>query len=97
MRHHFDMTDGVKRVVAVLSWDNPGFDLELSLGRGTCPHHGKQVAAVRSTTSPIVVNYTVPAGEDAPKGQWFAHIRLMNPNKVLGKQMSYATKGFVIK
>jgi hypothetical protein len=97
MRYHFDMTDGVKRVVAVLNWDNPDFDLELSLGRGTCPHHGKQVAGVRSTRSPIVVHYTVPAGEDAPKGQWFAHVRLMNPDKVLSKKTSFAVKAFVLK
>lgn len=98
LRYHFDMTDGTKRVVAVLSFDDkPGFDLELALGHGMCPHHGKQVVGVHSTSSPIVAHYTVPAGETVTKGQWFAHVRLMNADKVLGKETAFSIKAFVLK
>jgi hypothetical protein len=98
MRYHWELGEGVRRVLAVLSWDRPGgFDLELAVGMGVCPHHGKKLAAARSTTSPLEVLYTAPAGETVQRGQWFAHVALMNPGRVLGKRTSFSIKAFQLR
>lgn len=95
LRYHWDQNDPARKVLAVLTWDQPGFDLELALGRGTCPHHGEQVAAGHGTSSPVVVAHE--AQDSLPTGQWFAHVRLLNEGAVLGKETAFAIRAYVLR
>jgi hypothetical protein len=97
LRYHWDMADGVKKVVSILVWDEPGFDLEFALGRGTCPHHGTTAAEKRSTSSPIIVTHAAPEGQSLPTGQWFAHVRLKNPQSMLGKSTAFTIRAYSTK
>jgi hypothetical protein len=97
LRYHWEMAEGVKKVVAILIWDEPGFDLELSLGRGTCPHHGTTAAEEHSATSPIIISHAAPEGQALPAGQWFAHVRLENPQSLLGKSTSFSIRAYSTK
>jgi hypothetical protein len=86
-----------KRVLAILTWDKPGFDLELSVGQGTCPHHGKQVAAKQSTTSPITLLHDPGDGKALDSGQWFTHVRLQNPDQMRGKETPFAIRAYQLR
>lgn len=97
LRYHWDQNDPVRKVLAILSWDQPGFDLELAVGRGTCPHHGEQVAADHNTASPLVVSFEAPAGAPLAAGQWFAHVRLLNAAAVLGKETAFSVRAYVMR
>jgi hypothetical protein len=98
LRYHFDLAEGAREVLAILTWDQPGFDLELALGRGTCPHHGEQVAAEHGTGSPVIVSHRVAAeGATLPTGQWFAHVRLLNADKVLGQETPFSVRAYVMR
>jgi len=97
LRYHWDQNEPARKVLALLTWDQPGFDLELALGRGTCPHHGEQVAAGHGTSSPVVVTHEAP--DSLPTGQWFAHVRLINESgsAVLGKETAFQVRAYVLR
>lgn len=97
LRYHWDNKDGVKKILTILQWDKQGFDLELALGQGTCPHHGTKVADRRSTSSPIALVYEPPPDKPISSGQWFAHVRLMNPDQVVGQETSFSIKAFLFR
>jgi len=97
LRYHWEMAEGARRVLAVLTWDKPGFDLELALGRGTCPHHGESVGDKHATSSPVVLTHEAPAGQTLPTGQWFAHVRLMNEKQVSGKETAFSVRAYTMR
>lgn len=97
LRYHWDIGAEVRRIVAVLTWDKPDFDLELAIGWGMCPRHGKQVGSAHGSVSPVIVHYTIPKGQDAQQGQWFAHVRLLNHEKVLGRETAFTVKAFQLR
>ncbi len=95
LRYHWDMPAGVKRVLGILSFTGAGFELELALGTGTCPHHGTAVAKQVGSTSPITLVHEAAATLEP--AQWFAHVRLLNPEKVPGRQARFAVRAFMIR
>jgi hypothetical protein len=96
LRYHFDLGEGVKRVLTVLSWTGEGFDLELALGQGTCPHHGRTHARRTSKSSPVALLHA-PEGGSLTGGQWFAHVELKNPSEVAGKEADFSVKAFLLR
>lgn len=98
LKYHWDMPDGVKQVIGVLSWDKPGYELELALGTGTCPHSGTTAVKQTAKVSPAVA--TFGDGKQAlTKVQWFAHVDLKNrsESKLLGTQTPFSVKAFLLK
>jgi len=96
-RHHWDMPTGVKRVLALLTWPGEGFELELALGTGTCPHHGARLAHTQGLRPPLSLLYQPPDGKPAEVTQWFAHVRLLNPEKVGGRQTDFSVRAFMFR
>jgi hypothetical protein len=96
-RHHWDMPDGVKKVLAVLTWPGNGFELELAVGTGTCPHHGTRIAHTQGVRSPLSLVYEPPNGKSADLTQWFAHVRLLNPEKVAGQETAFTVRAFLFR
>jgi hypothetical protein len=97
LRYHWDMSEGTKKVLAILSWERAGFDLELALGRGACPHHGETVAKQHATRSPLILLHEGPADGTAPAGQWFAHVRVLNPEQLLGQETPITLRAYVLR
>lgn len=98
LRYHFDLGEGVKRVLAVLTWEGgEGFDLELALGQGTCPHHGTARATRTGRSSPVTVLHAAPEGQTLAAGQWFAHVDLKNASEVAGKEAPFSVKAFLLR
>jgi hypothetical protein len=97
LRYHWDMPIGVTKILAVLSWDKPGFKLELALGMGVCPDSGTVAIRKESETSALLVTYPESGTAALKQGQWFAHVQLMNSSKVLGKKTPFKVIGYLLK
>lgn len=97
LRYHWDMPAGVTKILAVLSWDKPGFKLELALGMGTCPDSGTVATRKESETSPLLVTYPESGSAALASGQWFGHVQLMNSTQVLGKNTPFKVIGYLLK
>ncbi len=97
LRYHFDVQDGVKRILAVLTWSGESFALELALGEGTCPHHGTAHATRTARSSPLSVLHAAPEGKTLAAGQWFAHVALKNASEVAGKEAPFGVKAFLLR
>ena len=97
LRYHWDMPAGVTKVLAVLSWDKPGFKLELAIGMGNCPDSGTVASRKESETSPVLVTYPESGAAALATGLWFGHVQLMNSTKVLGKQTPFKIIGYLLK
>jgi len=97
LRYHFELGEGVKRVLAVLTWTGEGLDLELALGQGTCPHHGKTHAVGTGRRSPVTVLHAAPEGERLTAGQWFAHVDHKNEGEAAGKEAPFSVKAFLLR
>lgn len=95
LRYHFRMSDGAKRMLAILTWERPGVELELAAGLGQCPHHGTTLARQTSARSPIVLDLAVPP--DAPPERWFCHVRLTNAERVLGTETPFSVRAFTFR
>jgi hypothetical protein len=96
LKHHWTMPGGVKKVIALLHWDVPGFKLELQIGVGECPDNGTTAAKAESEISPTVVEWGPASGTIPANAMWFAHVQLMNSAKVLGKETPFSLKAFLI-
>jgi len=97
LRYHWDMADGPKRVLAIVSWSGEGFEWELAVGTGTCPHSGVTMAQIRATRSPASLVYEAAEGKPITAGQWFAHLKLLNPERVAGKSASFDIRAFLLR
>ena len=97
LRYHWDMLAGVTKIITVLTWDKPGFKMELALGMGTCPHSGTTAIKKESETSPLLVSYPETGTAALTTGQWFAHVQLMNGTSVLGQQTPFKVIGYLLK
>jgi hypothetical protein len=98
-RYHFDMTAGVKQVLGLLTWSGggEGFELELAMGTGTCPHSGRQLAHTQSAHSPLVVRYRPTSGELQAGQQWFAHVRAAKPDAADRRSASFRVRAFLLR
>lgn len=99
LKFHWMMGTGFKQAIGLLFFDNTsdGFNLELALGVGTCPHSGTTAKKLAGKTSPVVVIYPDAPGNALGSGQWFAHVDLMNPKDVLGKNTPFNIKVYLLK
>ncbi len=97
IKKHYEMPDGVTKVIALLGWDQPGFKLELTIGVGECPDNGVIAAKGESPTSPVAVEYAPKTGTIPKAAMWFSHVQLMNPNDVLGKDTPFWLKTYLLK
>jgi hypothetical protein len=97
LRYHWDMGEGVKRLLALLAWQGEGFELELAVGRGSCPHQGQRLAGRRGSRSPIAVEHAAPESGSLGGGQWFAHVALENPARVAGRETSFSVRAFLLR
>jgi hypothetical protein len=97
-RYHWDMTAGVKQVLGLLTWTGggDGFELELALGTGSCPHSGRQLAHAQSARSPLTVLFRPSSGE-LPAGQWFAHVRAARPDAADRRSASFRVRAFLLR
>jgi hypothetical protein len=87
-KHHFYIRwPDVKKVVGVLTWDQPGWTFEWSCGTGFCPHSGVKLADVTGDTGELVVEYASPEGNFTQGEQWFLHIKPMNPEDHKGQDL----------
>lgn len=96
-RHHWDMPDGIKRILGVLTWPGDGFELELAVGTGTCPHHGRSLAQTQGGRSPLSLVYEPRDRKSADVTQWFAHVRLLNPERVAGRESAFTVRAFMFR
>ena len=78
-KHHWNMTAGAVKLKAILTWDDTQWYLEFSVGTGECPDKGETKALGSSNSGRITLEYMDPEGQYLEEGQWFAHIKVMNP------------------
>lgn len=97
LKHHYEMPDGINKVIGVLGWDKPGFTLELMIGVGECPDNGTVAAKGESTSSPAAVEYATPSGTIPKAAMWFSHVQLKNSTEVLGQETTYTLKTYLLK
>lgn len=80
VKHHFDMPEGVHRLVVTGTWDTD-WNMELDAGIGFCPDSGTSYAEDYNATGELTIEVTpdmVDAGVETFTGgvQWFAHFGL---------------------
>lgn len=99
LRYAYDMSAGVSQIINVLSWDKPGFELELAIGVGLCPDSGTTAVKKQSKTSPVVIAYPEKVTGKLGTGQWFAHVELMNPTDtaISGKETPFKVETYMLK
>lgn len=99
LKYHWDMPTGVTQIIVLLGWDNSTnvYELELALGKGTCPDSGTTAVRKQSKDSPLPVPYPDKVAGNLGTGQWFAHVQLMNSTKVLGTETPFTLTGYLIK
>ena len=97
LRYHWTMPAGVTKLLAVLSWDKPGFKLELAVGLGNCPDSGTVATRKESETSPVLITYPESGTAALKQGMWFGHVQLMNSTKVLGLKTPFKIIGYLLK
>ncbi|MBN1945592.1 MAG: hypothetical protein JW797_07935 [Bradymonadales bacterium] len=76
-RLHFTMPSGITRVMAVIQWDRPEWDLELAIGTGICPHQGVRYAYDEAFGGQLIVTHTAEelSLSEYPQGEtWFLHL-----------------------
>lgn len=97
LKYHWQMAKGVKRVIAMLTWREPTFDLELAIGMGECPDHGTLAAKGQSKDAPLVVTFG-QGGPDLGTGTWFAHVAFMNVSDKAthGKSGTFSIKTYLL-
>lgn len=94
---HWTMPADIKKVIGVVSWDNPEFDnMEGAVGTGWCPHSGTKAADATATTSPVVVEYSDPNGAKLAQVQWFLHAGAVDETPLVGKTTKMTFKGFLL-
>lgn len=96
LKYHWQLTKGFKRIVAVLSWDNPTFELELTIGAGECPDSGTVAELGQSKDSPLAVSYG--STQELATGMWFAHVDYKNRTDTAthGKDTTFAVKAYLL-
>ncbi len=99
LRYAYDMPAGVSQIINVLTWEKTGFELELAIGVGTCPHSGTTAAKKQSKTSPVVISYPEKITGKLGTGQWFAHVDLMNTTDtaISGKETPFNVETYLLK
>lgn len=89
-KDHWDMPEGMVAVVATLSWESSGWDIEFSIGTGECPDSGMIYDMDSASAGPVTVVYVINEDEDVlATGQWFFHIRYDNVDQHRGDAFSY--------
>ncbi len=97
LRYHFNVGEGIKKIIALLFWEMPDCEIEFALGQGTCPHHGKTKAKRTGRNSPIVLDFSADYNQTITPGQWFAHLRVPALDKHLGKEIPFSIKAFLLR
>lgn len=86
VKHHFEMPAGATKVKVTFTWD-PKWELEASIGTGTCPHSGEMLEAETTSSGEVTLEYEDEAG--LTEGQWFAHFSVPDVNAHRGESCSY--------
>lgn len=99
LKFGYMMPAGIAQIINVLTWEKEGFELELAIGVGTCPHSGTTAAKKQSKTSPIVIAYPEKVTGKLGVGKWFAHVDLMNKTdaKISGKETKFKVVTYLLK
>ncbi len=87
-KHHWDMEDGIKKVVARLEWTDTSWQFEFSIGTGECPDSGQAKESGSGNNGTIILNYGDEEG--LAEGQWFAHIRSLDKESHRGEECKYS-------
>ncbi len=95
--HHW-MNDGASsRVIAVVTWDEDkesGWDVELAVGTGSCPHGGTTFGEVEMTGGGVGID-VAPDTSFVAAEQHFSHIRVVNPTDHLGDTLEFEMRVYL--
>lgn len=95
VKFHWDMPEGVKRVIAVHEFDNPAFEERFTIGIGGCPHSGYPATDVVSKISPVALDFVPPPDGMIPAEMWFSHAGPDNEAEVLGQTAKVSFKTYI--
>jgi hypothetical protein len=88
-KYHWTMPAGMHRVVATLTWTEPGWMLDYSVGTGWCPDSGIAKADLFEDDGFIILDYT---SEAELAGTWFVHMGAKNAADMKGKSAPYVAQ-----
>jgi hypothetical protein len=112
---HWNNPTGVHTILAILNFTTPAgqvnWDIGLSVGRGICPHRGRQYGdEVAALTGPITVQVSStelspPVDEFLATGpvpdplvdQYFVHLRPNNAGEHVGEALPYRVDVFLLQ
>lgn len=93
-KHHWDMEEGIGKVVAKLQWSDTSWEFEFSIGTGECPDKGVEKMSESGNNGTIVLTYKE---ENLPQEEWFAHIRCISPENHRGGNCDYTIEVTIFK
>lgn len=76
--HHWDMPISTIRITVILLWQSDNWNLQLDVGTGDGPNSGNIKSTKSGSTGTISISYS--GSGDLETGQWFAHIKILNPD-----------------
>ena len=91
LKYHFTMPAGMKRVVAVLTWEAAqGFNLNFSTGTGFCPDSGDMKLKTIKSGGEAVLQYS--PGSALEQMPWFIHLGAENAADMKGKSLAFKAR-----
>jgi len=100
--HHWTNPAGIREIISVVTWivptGSPAWMLESTLGTQWCPHSGEVLPGAReeADTSPILTRAASESGT-FEEGQFFAHLKPMNPDELKGLNLPYEFKVYLFE
>jgi hypothetical protein len=97
LKYHWTMPSSIHQILAVITWDQKSFELELKLGVGECPDNGTTYATEDVAASPgVAVFPDQPQTSSFGNATWFAHVAPTNASSNLGKSTSFSIKAYLL-
>ena len=87
LKYHFTMPAGMKRVLAVVQWSDPDWQIDFSTGTGWCPDSGKRLEGAVESDGEITLEHA--PGAALATGQWFLHFGIANAKSLKGRSTPF--------
>ncbi len=89
VKHHWDMSNNVTKVMVNVTLSGPSRTIELSTGTGDCPHSGEMLASTTGSEDMLSVTFEAEANSTLQETMWFCHLALSNQGSHRGDTINY--------
>lgn len=88
VKYNWELPANVGKIVGLLTWEEPNWNLEYSIGTGECPHKGTILSSGETELCAIALSYM--GKENLDEGTlWFSHIKPLNPQEHIGERLPF--------